>query len=141
MKNLLVELRIGNWLFSEGKFFCVTEALFPHLLLKRTSKFEPIRLTPQIIECAGFRTTSSFFDSKKMIEGVIYDNYCVDPNDEYGISYYFSLCELGVMSTDPNLQEPLVIIKEVHYLHQLQNLIYSLFKTEIKVEFHKSYLE
>ncbi|MES2373842.1 MAG: hypothetical protein V4557_14780 [Bacteroidota bacterium] len=141
MKNILQELRIGNWLFSEGKFFCITTELFYHMLSRRTIKYEPIRITPEILGCAGFTATGSFFQAKKMIEGVVYDNVNLDPSDEYWFSYYFNLCEVAIMSENQSIVEPLVIIKEVYYLHQLQNLIYSLTGVEMKIEFHKGYTE
>jgi hypothetical protein len=109
------ELRIGNWVLYEGKPTEVDEfflGAFKHL------KAEPIELTVEVLERAGFEALSRerYFRTKSyadMQTGVIVHHY--ESEDESVINYIH----------EPN------ITKELKYLHQLQNLFYCLTGEEI----------
>jgi hypothetical protein len=103
------ELRIGNWVLYEGKPTKVDEIFigaFKHL------KAEPIELTAEVLEKAGFRH-EVHDDTSFYIKGKIWLSH---NDDEWFL---------------PGIYEDMC--KHFKFLHQLQNLFYCLTGEEINI--------
>jgi hypothetical protein len=105
------ELRIGNWVSKEGELFKVTSYTF--LIIERgETLIEPIPLTPEILEKCGF--------VKQMMW-----TYAIDIVGNMKLVYY--LGEKGWSIGNKNYSD----FSNLNYLHQLQNLYFSLTGTEL----------
>jgi hypothetical protein len=118
------ELRIGNWVLYEGKPTKVDEIFigaFKHL------KAEPIELTAEVLEKAGFEwykplghwrivKNELWFSVTKML----FD----EPKEECLCFSYANLAWDEAQSMPPKI---------VRYLHQLQNLFYCLTGNELNI--------
>jgi hypothetical protein len=110
------ELRIGNWVMCEGKPTKVDEIFigaFKHL------KAEPIELTAEVLEKAGFVMGDGnvynhhFFHKKESLW-----EFCVNP--ENGVCFI-------------EWKQDSIKSKSVKYLHQLQNLFCCLTGNELNI--------
>ncbi len=129
MKDIRAELRIGNWLQSkEGNFKLNIDSFIAVLQNKGVGKYSPIILNQFILESTSFHRTNEklFFDSE---EGIVYSylNY----------TYSTGLFLFEVYNSEEEIigggSEPVLTIKNVIYLHQLQNLIFALEESELEV--------
>jgi hypothetical protein len=125
------ELRIGNWVDQLGKYYQVVSVAAEDgdeyvkcndgdLVFSKS--LTPIPLTPEILESVGFKLETKVwwkFPDEDISGWVLLDNSPVDES--------FSLC-----------YDQLVLgIPLTKYLHQLQNLFYSLTHTEIIFNNHE----
>lgn len=124
------ELRVGNWVIApgydeiEGNFFPDPEGDFYHRIkgedIVRAEKhigmiggFEPIVLTPSLLEQCGFKYSASF-------------GKCRYEKDELQMDENFNpLAQEG--------DEHLYFGRRLQYLHQLQNLFFDLTGKELEV--------
>lgn len=108
------ELRIGNWLQTERRYFFKMEHI-PDTKLGDYSRIYPIPLTPEILEKAGWVKNERFWWKNWGTNGceiVKFDNY-----------YNSFVYQLGVG-----------LYKQITNLHQLQNLFYALTGEELQIE-------
>lgn len=114
------ELRIGNWVKyttgEEGQVISITEygaAITLDREYMGADEYDPIHLNPEILEKCGFKYADApvhaYADSKHMCYehkngGVVFIPFCTSDAD----------CHI-----------------HIQYLHQLQNLYYSLTNTEL----------
>jgi hypothetical protein len=102
------ELRIGNWVLYPHTQLEPFRIEYPrHIEL--AGIVQPIPLTPEILEAAGFEHNPK---SELWINWVI----CFDKNLQ---------CFISIGREEQDI--------EINYLHQLQNLYFSLTGTELKV--------
>lgn len=106
------ELRIGNWV-TVGP-----HSNFQVKVINEKNKFEPIPLSPQILEEFGFthEWTDGFIKGRLDREG----QYFIRFNEE-GYSFAWEFCRNESV--------------EIRYLHQLQNLYFALTKKELEINF------
>jgi hypothetical protein len=104
------DLRIGNWVLHEGKMYRV---IWRDLGFEKVN-FEPIPLTPEILEKAGF---SDFNKDEKYFIGRF---KLVKEKDNYRLSQSVSSVYLPVAN-------------KIQYLHQLQNIIHSITGQELTI--------
>jgi hypothetical protein len=105
------ELMLGNWIFSENGFSQTIAAYdFEHT---NFDAINPIPLTPEILEKAGF-VQQSFFVGKI--------NYWIKGNIVY-----------SSIDNQIELNNPNVFLCKCSHVHQLQNIIYSLTGEELEI--------
>lgn len=116
------ELRLGNWVYFDVGDFPRQVTLESFAILfkypERLSWIKPIELTPEILEKAGFRETPFGTLQKSVTD---YLGFSIKERWDEG---YSLITESGVYY-DSNLK--------LLYLHQLQNLFYSLCGEELKI--------
>lgn len=105
------ELRIGNWVACEGKTYKVNINILQSFTVSPVW-MDAIPLTPEILERCGFEKVGFTQWSN--------DLFTLTDVDEDG--YLFSK------------SKSIEVIATIKYLHQLQNLYFSLTETELKVE-------
>ena len=125
------ELRIGNWVWNGYSGYMVVTELKRESISLRHHQFEvdgkysysdisPIPLTPEILIACGFKDTRTrrvgFPDD--IIE---FNNGDYEINVDDGYNFVLATNDYGSMSA----------FVEVKYLHQLQNLYYSLTGQEL----------
>lgn len=114
------ELRIGNWVVID--FYKQWELEDYKSYGKKVDgewqndNVEPIPLTPEILKKTGFKQSSEFDDTFRL--------------NEFDIYYRISYCEWTVDDRGDNEGTKPRFIK---YVHQLQNLYYSLTGTELEI--------
>jgi hypothetical protein len=125
------ELRIGNWLLTESgtpqQVAYIGETIGFHNNMGGTDKhqknpifsydiekIEPILLTPEILEKVGFEHS--------------YDSV-LPYQDAYENGYFILNAQFELTDKDG-----LIISKQIKYVHQLQNLYFTLTETELKIE-------
>lgn len=116
MSNILTpqELRIGNWLQYDNKYFQVYDIYRDD----DWDLFEPIPLTPEILEKAGFlQSETNIYWRRKEVQDLKFD---ISINTEGSIHIYRYKKDLSL---------PFV----VRYVHQLQNLYYILTGRELEI--------
>jgi len=107
------ELRIGNFIQLGSSIVHVTH--FDIRQISRGSVYEPIPLTPEILEACGFKVTSKGF----------YQH----PN-WYNLSLKFMK---GTYALRCNFMD--VVATNIEHLHQLQNVYHSLTGEELTINF------
>jgi hypothetical protein len=120
------ELRIGNWVINktypkEEQIECVQGFFdqYPVLLINSQPQetIEPIPITPEILEKAGFK------QSIELVGGFL---YCEDKSEEdFDIALIDGIATLQVESCNYG--------KPFKYLHQLQNIFYALTGEELQI--------
>lgn len=119
------ELRVGNWIKTNGVFNMLDAGLLSHLLKIYTENpdalaIEPILISPAILEAAGFTQTSNYHP-----EG---PTHTIKHRD--GIK--FEVCYLNAM-VDVIQNIGRVRIQRIKYAHQLQNLYHALTGEELNI--------
>lgn len=125
------ELRVGNWVLDEYTQVMITEILSKHVNHSQAfncpfDDLEPIPLTPQLLSKCGFAINGDYW----------YLNFKRECDDQ--LSYLF----VSKAIDDPKemwyygFQSPLgsVNINNVYYLHQIQNIIFSLSYNELNYQ-------
>jgi len=107
------ELRIGNWVLHRGKYVQVNANTIL-AIVNGSEHYAPIPLTPEILEECGFECAS----------------------DEFG-GYLINISEkekIRIIKQEGNFIFPLFGVTKVptNFLHQLQNLYFSLTNTELQ---------
>lgn len=109
-------LMIGNWYDNNGNYYQVTPNTIQEVFESERVWCKPIPLTEEILLKCGFETTE--WDNHNTYRKMI-------GNNDFTIVISSSgLCEIGD-----------IYVKEVLWLHQLQNLIYILTNEELIVTF------
>lgn len=124
------ELRIGNWLYVYGNTINTYQTSKPKQVniefLKAINVeneerpngiltwFNPIPLTPEILEKCGF-------------EYWTLDHFCKDPNDAYWVHNKMKFAINNIKWTVQKLDV------KINYLHQLQNLYFALTGEELLI--------
>lgn len=109
------ELRLGNWVLGENGFPLKISAYdFEHTMFDKTN---PILLTPEILEKAGFMKERESNYTK------IYTNI---KNEQFGYNWH-DRSGWTARYYGEN-------INHTQYLHQLQNLYFALTSEELKIE-------
>jgi hypothetical protein len=120
------ELRIGNWVSNGEKNFTVDVNVLYDMALPGY-ELSPIPLDGEMVEKAGFIAE---YVSKFAIK---YGSKHSGRHDEFGVNYYFPksfYSEEGgwfVRYYSENVKNP------IKYLHQLQNLYFSLTGAELEI--------
>jgi hypothetical protein len=110
------ELRIGNWIIWEGKPYQVEPEDF-YAFLQYDNDAEPTPLTPEILEACGFEWDIFY-------QGFTNGRYVINILHDGRISFAYGKRRHDDMQFMPYIK----------YLHQLQNLYYSLTGTELEVK-------
>jgi len=127
------ELRIGNWVKEYGKpiKFSIADFHFLNDELNYPSRYEPIPLTPEILE-------------KCKLENGYYNNIQVDGN-HIGVIFPIIKDETKEDWELPDYKEGIYVYSglgdpesygfkaQIKYLHQLQNLYFALTGTELEI--------
>lgn len=109
------ELRIGNWVFQENRHVQLNEDDLEVLFAARNYEdYNPIQLTPEILEKCGF----------KMDSGADFTH------TDSGLKLFSGHHEFNYWGSTHNAKDFDTSIK---YLHQLQNLYFALTGEELKV--------
>lgn len=105
------ELRIGNWAVNYGNYVCIEadDIVDCH---HQPESYDPIPLTPEILEKAGFTGGDWFFTINNIIS--------FSHTDTEG------LWKTWVVGDNS--------IGNIHFVHQLQNLYYALTGQELPIE-------
>lgn len=106
------ELRLGNWLSYKGDYYQV-EILESNMVIDEFEGIEPIPLSPEILERCGFEKDD--------------DDYLLKIDDRSCLHINFNKERYLIESYDG-----LIKIKNINYLHQLQNLYHSLVGQELQ---------
>jgi hypothetical protein len=115
------ELRIGNWINTDGKPYRVTQLIGgvvatddPSMWHDKDS-YSPIPLNPELLEKCGFEKYNNLWNNG-MGNSIHYDldNKCIKM--AFAISTF------------------LIISSNIQYLHQLQNLYFVLTDTELEIK-------
>jgi hypothetical protein len=109
------ELRIGNWLHLKNSDFIKVDVDNIADVVNNPAIFNPIQLTPEILEKCGFEDKGSGYLTKSIDEGGA-----------------FLMCEYGGVSIYHNIEECSFNFPG-KYLHQLQNLFFALTGTELTI--------
>lgn len=119
------ELRLGNYLQMGGAICSVigieqemincTDIKVPGILSYQTDLFEPIPLTPDIMEKCGFRL--KIFTTFELLHFIV--SLSIRPDEGPAI---LEIKDKG-------------LITSLHYLHQLQNLYFALTGEELEIVF------
>ena len=113
------DLRIGNWVKFLNKTFQVGAGTIEDCQKANDSdspyKYEPIPLTPEILEKCGFE------------RGIIFINRGL----ELQIDFYKNRIDARITLLDNFDGDKGADIIEIKYLHDLQNLYYALTKQEL----------
>lgn len=113
------ELRVGNWISQEGFHQRVVAIMqndviveaYPQNWQLKYEVFDPIELTPEILEKAGFEKGEDYWEHST-------SDVCLGiPN-------------LNLMTS---LGEYTVSFTQIKYLHQLQNLYFALTNSELEI--------
>lgn len=122
------QLRIGNWVTLSGtipmRIYEIQEDCFYAKDAKGGSfkntwaDIQPIPLSDEVLLKAGFEDVSSYKDYWLTIE----DDLRIEIALRHGDRVYTSISDVGVSS-------------DIKYLHQLQNLFYSLTQSELEINF------
>lgn len=134
-----IDLRIGNYVKDftgrMGKVLSLSEksveVKMPHSVLKVDSAkgfdgldIEPIPLTPDILEAAGFEYEQSGF----------YHNYRRSHKDGGYLDYYLlSRHDPAGFYKLTHVIGKVIIADQIWHLHQLQNLYFALTRTELEI--------
>jgi hypothetical protein len=111
------ELRIGNYVNSRKGYTKVVGVLCDMIETETHSdildNFDPIPITPDILERLGFECKHNYWTYKDSDYGIIFNNECVE------------LCTMiaCIIHSIPHIQ--------IDYVHQLQNLYHSLTGIEL----------
>ena len=121
-------LRVGNrvwWDKDKNLYKEIEMSDFSSLFV--FDKIEPIPLTPEILEKLGFEhTRSDWFDKK-------YFTDCIEAAEVMKITINAITGRCAIMDTDLD-GTPAMTGIEIKYLHQLQNLYFSLTGTELNYQ-------
>lgn len=114
------ELRIGNWVQIEGVPKKVIAVYSAHIRYSGIGKgihpiahVAPIPLTPEILEMAGFERNESPMDTWSGGDHMIHEH----DNGEFTFMPFCAYCPI-----------------RIEYVHQLQNVIFSLTGTELNIQ-------
>lgn len=118
------ELRIGNWVYADDSDIWIDKAKNKPIQItiddfEDTEHMYPIRLTPEILEKAGFVKHISIFDTIYFdINLNKYDYLRLIPDDESCIC---------------SLNDAIQLAPYMKHLHQLQNLYFALTGEELNI--------
>lgn len=112
------ELRIGNWVYHTNTFCNPFMQVIPKDFVNELNndgfyQFDPILLTPEILEKCGFVTDMN-------------DTYYYEFEENFRLGYIEYLGEKNYF-----LDGYVYTLKAIRYLHELQNLYFSLTGNEI----------
>lgn len=107
------ELRIGNWVDYSGSIIPVASIYIGQSTLEYA---DPIPLTPEILEKAGFEWSIYHQAFHK-------ENFEFDINECFPKGYSLS-----------TFKRRFLIVSKIKYLHQLQNLYYALTGEELEIK-------
>ena len=118
------ELRIGNFLYDNVKYFQVTSKTI--LQIDNGAKsFNPIPLTPEILENCGFGADVNYdFYFDMQTHGL--EIRCMTDG------FYPIYIQYSEMSSE---NEQRVGLERINYVHELQNLFFVLHKDELEIAF------
>lgn len=128
------ELRIGNLVITGNKdILTVLSICFDRnkgYLINgyEESLFKPIEITPEILEKVGFKRSEEPYSSN--IFNIYFKTRC------FAIASDFLLARtklFGVSFCEQNKMGMIHTLSHIKYVHQLQNLFYSLTQTELKI--------
>jgi hypothetical protein len=106
------ELRLGNWVKGNGYYKI-------EFIDHQTDGYEPIPLTPEILEKCGFEKSKGYIDFNLEIT----NNHLLNYSDE----------ELSVFVNSQNEHGYEAFITPCKHLHQLQNLYFALTGSELEI--------
>ena len=111
------ELRIGNYLQWNGKPFKVNTIFTSHVCSETQplQGYEPIPLTPEILEKCGYKVQCEYFFFKK-------DELIEFEKLKHCYSVRFKQSGMNSLK-----------IAEIKYVHQLQNLIFAVSGNELEI--------
>ena len=113
------ELRIGNWVKHMGLDVCLAGHGIA-LCADGELIYEPIHLTPEILEKAGFIFSNYIYKHKKTQHNfALHDENRLKPN-QFLFMYAENHCAFWAV--------------DVEYLHQLQNLYFDVTKEELSID-------
>lgn len=114
------ELRLGNLVIDK-----VTNTIGPVVMIdpRDNDIYEGIPLTPEILEKAGFEKHVSHSFVGGFSVHYQKDNFALEFNNEKQLE--FKVCQRGANA---------LVIANLEYLHQLQNLYFTLTGTELTIE-------
>lgn len=119
------ELRVGNWVLYKGKYVQVNANTIL-AIANGSDHYKPIELSPEILEECGFVERKSIIGDTRVLS-IDYVDYRLGNTVATVIK---SGTEIE-FAPDFGTIEDRSYITTVHYLHQLQNLYYSLTNTEL----------
>lgn len=127
MRDFRNELRLNNWLLTPDGFISLSQLRMELIMRKgETQDYSPILLTPKILEQTDFKKTNGKISD--IIGGIEGEGF------SYRNYQYFTNVFLFEIFVDADMVlDPLYQVREVIYLHQLQNLIFSLDGRELNV--------
>ena len=112
------ELRVGNWVNYLGT---PIKILSGAQIDRNIKAFRPITLTPEILERCQLEYLSDPINGYELTKHI-----CIVKNiDRYS---------LGVIETSVNGGEYVSEIRRIEYMHELQNLIFSLTGEELEIK-------
>jgi hypothetical protein len=124
------ELRIGNWVLNYGQYVCVEadDIVDCH---HQPESYDPIPLTPEILEKAGFKKNywnNSFYPGRFSLSLFEMHNYKGDAFFEYDSIDNI----LMLLSSDGG--DTSTVIEKIQFLHQLQNLYFAITGEELEID-------
>jgi len=123
------ELRIGNWVAMDKEFNQIRRDDF-EMANYIESTFEPIPLTPEILEKAGFEK-DIYMRTKDVISSIRFTRYL----NAIGIIINIKLLKNGkTLIMFSGCEKRLIDPNYIKHLHQLQNLYFALTGEELAVE-------
>lgn len=147
------ELMLGNWVKYAHNSFWIEEIQGQPVQIDIDNyqeiyfdeggtlepKYEPIPLTPEILEMAGFVKNDGALGAAlghtlilESREGT-YKNIAVVYNSDKNYPQYYVFMREG-STTDIGDNNIVTISRDLQYLHQLQNLFFALTGTHLKIE-------
>ena len=126
MKDFKDEVKLNNWLRTDEGPFRITTYLMAEIM-RHNSKvdYEPIIITEAILQKTAFQNNNTtFYSPKTGIEGKTYSY-------KY-YTYFTNSFEFSIMNLIT--EEAAYTVKNIFFLHQLQNLIFALDNEELFVD-------
>lgn len=120
------DLRIGNWIKYPSGYFYQVDMIYKNYRMLEVWK--PIKITPKILLNCGF-----YFHGEDCDTG---DYYAIKYKRKGGYGEKNILiinCLGGVQIWSTNIPDEGVNLCKVKYLHELQNLYFSLAKKELEI--------
>lgn len=111
------ELRIGNWVELKNSGSIKLDADNIGDVLNNPAIFDPIPLTPEILERAGFEKGGEDYFNREVVGN---------------ISLFYSEGAISISLSDNDF-ESITQKLNIKYVHQLQNLFYFLCGEELKI--------
>jgi hypothetical protein len=119
------DLRIGNWIkYPSGIYYQVDMIYKNYTMLKI---WKPIKITAEILLNCGFKIDFEYGENE-----LVY--YVKKYKSRKGVVNILSIDSNGLVQISPKSDDSICIcLCKVKYLHELQNLYFSLAKKELKV--------